>query len=186
MKLTLTTLALAATAAFAQPPAPGTAAVRYQNQQERVAQGVASGQLTARETANLEHREAGIRQEVRTDRALDNGHLTGAERTQINRQQNGLSRSIYADKHNAATQHYGANEVDSRRFNQQQRIASGIANGSMSAGKAASIEHKEAAINHEVHSERAANGGHLTVGERAQVNHQQNQTSRQIYRARHS
>jgi hypothetical protein len=186
MNRTLFTLCLTAVAALAQSPAPGTADVRYHNQQERVAQGVSSGQLTAGETGNLERRESAIRQEVRTDRALDNGRLTGAERTQINHQQNRVSNSIYADKHNATTQHYGNSEVDARRYNQQQRIASGVANGSMNAGRAANIEHKEAAINHEVRADRRANGGRLTGAEHAMVNHQQNQTSRQIYRAKHS
>jgi hypothetical protein len=123
---------------------------------------------------------------VRTDRALNNGRLTAGERGQVNNQQNRLSNQIYADKHNAATQHYGYNEVDSRRYNQQQRIANGIASGRMNAAEASRVEHKEAAINHEVHNERAANGGHLTGGERAQVNHQQNQVSRQIYRTKHN
>jgi len=186
MKCTLITLCLTAAAALAQSPAPGTADVRYHNQQERIAQGVSSGQLTAGETSNLERREGGIRQEVRADRAADNGHLTSAERTQVNNQQNRLSNNIYADKHNAAVQHYGNNEVDARRYNQQQRIANGIATGSMKAGQASRIEGKEAAVNREVRADRSANGGKLTAGEHAQVNHQQNQMSRQIYHAKHS
>jgi hypothetical protein len=37
-----------------------------------------------------------------------------------------------------------------------------------------------------VRNDRAANGGHLTQGERAQVNHQQNQVSRDINRDKHN
>ncbi len=77
---------------------------RAENQQDRIGQGVTSGQLTARETAHLERREANLNREVRRDRRGDDGHLTSRERTQINRQQNHLSRSIYRDKHNAAKQ----------------------------------------------------------------------------------
>jgi hypothetical protein len=58
---------------------------RRENQQDRIAQGVQSGSLTAGETANLEQKEAGSNQEVRTDRKLNGGHLTGAEKNQINR-----------------------------------------------------------------------------------------------------
>ena len=53
---------------------------RKENQQDRVAQGVKSGQLTAGETAKLEHQETGINQEERGMRAEDNGHLTAQDR----------------------------------------------------------------------------------------------------------
>lgn len=75
---------------------------RQVNQQRRIGQGVTSGQLTPRETARLETREARVNREVRHDRRADNGHLTAAEHRQVNRQQNRLSNSIYRDKHNAA------------------------------------------------------------------------------------
>ena len=84
---------------------------RKENQQDRIANGVASGQLTAGETANLNR-------ETRADRQANNGQLTSPEKAQINRQQNRLSQNIYNDKHNVAQQHYGNNEVDARRENQ--------------------------------------------------------------------
>lgn len=185
MKHTLLTLSLTAAALPAQF-ANAQPAVRYDNQQQRIAQGVSSGQLTAGETTNLERKEAAIHQEVRTDRALNGGRLTGAERAQVNRQDNHLSSQIYADKHNAAVQHYGSNEADARRYNQQQRIAGGIANHSLNASQATRLEGHEAAINKEVRGDRSLNGGRLTNGERAVVNHEQNQVSRQIYKAKHS
>lgn len=158
---------------------------RAENQQDRIAQGVGSGQLTAGETSNIENKEAGINGEVRADRAADGGKLTGAEKAQVNRQQNRVSNQIYNDKHNAATQKYGNSEVGQRQTSQQQRIANGIASGRMNAGQAARVENNEHAINGEVHADRAANGGRLTGAEKAQVNHQQNQTSQQIYRDKH-
>ena len=39
---------------------------RKENQQDRIAQGVKSGQLTAGETARLETKEAGLNREVRS------------------------------------------------------------------------------------------------------------------------
>jgi hypothetical protein len=166
-------------------PAP-TVGQREQNQQDRIANGIDSGQLTAGETKNLESREANINREVRDDRAGDDGHLTAGERTQINQQQNHLSNSIYQDKHNANTAHYGNSEVGDRQRNQQDRIANGLRNGSMTAGEAARDENREQGINEQVRADRAGNGGKLTGGEKAQINHEQNGMSRKIYQQKHS
>jgi hypothetical protein len=76
--------------------------VRAANQQQRIAQGVGSGQLTPRETGNLENREASINHQAAQDRAADGGHLNQQQRQQINQRQNNVSRSINKDKHNAA------------------------------------------------------------------------------------
>ena len=77
---------------------------RKENQQDRIAQGVKSGELTAGETANLERKEARVNREIHRDRAKNGGTLTPKERRRINRQQNRLSRQIYRDKHNARKQ----------------------------------------------------------------------------------
>jgi len=74
---------------------------RRENQQDRIAQGIRSGQMTAGEAARTENREQGINQQVRADRQANGGKLTGQERRQINRQQNGASRQIYRQKHNS-------------------------------------------------------------------------------------
>jgi Ni/Co efflux regulator RcnB len=74
---------------------------RMQDQQKRIGQGIADGQLTPREGAKLEHQEANLRREVHQDRKANGGKLTPDERAQVNRQQNHLSREIYRDKHNA-------------------------------------------------------------------------------------
>jgi hypothetical protein len=166
-------------------PAP-TIGDRRENQQDRIANGIDSGQLTAGETKNLESREANVNREIRDDRAGDNGHLTAAERQQINRQQNNMSRSIYQDKHNANVAHYGNNEVGQRRENQQDRIANGIRNGTMNAGQAARDENREQGINQQIRADRAGNGGKLTGQEHAQINREQNGASRQIYRQKHN
>ena len=99
--VTFCALSMAAIAQTAAPP-PGTAHERSQRQQQRIAQGVRSGQLTAHETANLENREASVNREKRNMRASDNGHLTAADRKALNQRQNHISKSIYRDKHNTA------------------------------------------------------------------------------------
>lgn len=82
----------------------GEIAKRKENQQDRIAQGVQSGQLTAKETANLERKEVKLNKEVRDMREDNGGKLTPQERAKINRQQNRLSRQIYRKKHNDQTQ----------------------------------------------------------------------------------
>ena len=183
---------VAGTVAFAQDqqpadPKPTTeVGQRKENQQDRIAQGVKSGQLTAGETANLETKEAAINGETRADRAANGGKLTAAEKAQINRQQNGLSKQIYQDKHNANTAHYGNNEVGQRRENQQDRIAQGIKSGQLTAGETAKLENQQKGINKQVAADRAANGGKLTGGEKKQINKEQNQASKNIYNKKHN
>lgn len=77
---------------------------RETRQQERIGQGVQSGQLTPGETARLEKQEGRIDNEIKADRAANGGKLTPAERRSINRQENRESRRIYAAKHNARHQ----------------------------------------------------------------------------------
>ena len=181
----------AGTAAMAQSStttttADPTVAQRKENQQDRIANGIKSGQLTAGETAKLETKEAAINGETKADRAANGGKLTAAERTQINSQQNKLSNQIYEDKHNAATQNYGRSEVGQRQENQQDRIAQGVKSGQLTAGETAKLENNQRAINQQTRADRAANGGKLTGGEKAQINREQNRQSRQIYNKKHN
>src|SRR5208337_3103038 len=86
------------------PAQKPTIAQRKENQQDRIAQGVKSGQLTAGETANLESKEAAINGETRADRSANGGKLTTGEKQQVNKEQNAASKNIYNKKHNANTQ----------------------------------------------------------------------------------
>jgi hypothetical protein len=167
--------------------APATINERKENQQDRIANGIQSGELTAGETKNLEKKESDINHEEHDMRKLDNGHLTAADRTTLNQQQNKLSNNIYQDKHNSRVQNTDPkSEVGQRERNQQERIAQGVKSGQLTAGETAHLEGRESAINKEVHNDRAANGGKLTQAERRQVNHQENRTSRAIYNKKHN
>jgi len=179
----------AATPAAAPTPAAKpkpTVARRKENQQDRIAQGVKSGQLTAGETSKLETKEAALNADTKADRAAHGGKLTAAEKKQINGQQNQLSKQIGKDKHNASTQHYANNKVDQRRENQQDRVAQGIKSGQMTAGEAAKAEKQQKGINRQVAADRQANGGTLTASEKKQVNHEQNAASKKIYHQKHN
>ena len=78
------------------------------------------------------------------------------------------------------------NEVNDRQRNQQERIGQGVESGSLTPGETSHLEKQEAAIHHEVKTDRQANGGTLTAQERRQVNRQQNRESRRIYRDKHN
>jgi len=180
-------LALAVSPLFAQQSnTDPSIAQRKDNQQERIANGVQSGQLTAGETKRLETSEASLNKEESNMRSADDGHLTAADRAKLNNQQNHLSNRIYDDKHNANTAHYGNNEVGQRRENQQDRIAQGIKSGQLTAGETAKLERQQQSINHEDASMRAANGGKLTGADKAALNQRQNNASKNIYAKKHN
>jgi hypothetical protein len=179
------TPATAPTPAPAEKPKP-TIAQRKENQQDRIANGVQSGQLTAGETKNLETKEAAINKETAADRAANGGKLTSTEKKQVNQQQNQMSKQIYADKHNANTAKYGNNKVGQRRENQQDRIAQGIKSGQLTAGETAKLEKQQQGINKQVSADRKANGGTLNASQKKQINKEQNGASKNIYKKKHN
>lgn len=76
--------------------------------------------------------------------------------------------------------------VNGRRFNQQGRIANGVASGRLTPAETSRIEGREANVNKEVHADRQANGGKLTPQEHQQINKQQNGLSKSIYDDKHN
>src|ERR1700682_2298471 len=72
---------------------------RKERQQQRIGEGVENGKLTPKETAHLEHKQANLNKQIRTDRKANGGTLTAQEKKQINREQNHLSKNIYKTKH---------------------------------------------------------------------------------------
>jgi hypothetical protein len=185
IKWTALTLA-AIVAAAGSVRAEGVIEERKENQQERVGQGVESGQLTAGEAARLEHREAALNHEEHAMRQVDGGKLTPQDRRTIDAQQDRLSKGIYNQKHDAQAQTAPKTEIGQRKENQQDRIGQGIKSGQLTPGEAARLEGKEAKLNQETHQMREENGGKLTPQEHRQVNRQQNHLSRNIYRDKHN
>jgi len=82
---------------------PMSVNARQERQQDRIAQGIHSGEMTTGEAAHAERNEAAIHHEVCNDRAANNGHLTAQEHNQVEHQQNRESRQIYDEKHNERT-----------------------------------------------------------------------------------
>jgi hypothetical protein len=71
------------------------------NQERRIRQGKASGQLTNREAARLEAGQAHVdRVEARAGR---DGHVSAAEQARVQHGENAQSRRIFRQKHDAQT-----------------------------------------------------------------------------------
>jgi hypothetical protein len=90
---------------------------REQRQQNRIAQGEHSGQMTPGEAAHAEHNEARIDNQVNRDRAANGGHLTSGEHAQVEHEQNKESHQIYNQKHNDKTDahpHGGGGDKDKK------------------------------------------------------------------------
>jgi hypothetical protein len=103
--VSLLTLAFAGTVLAQAPAAPApkdpTATPRIDqrqvNQQKRIDQGVASGQLTPKETARLEKREGKIAADEAAAKA--DGKVTKAERRKLRHEENRASQAIKRQKH---------------------------------------------------------------------------------------
>jgi hypothetical protein len=93
-----------AASSFAADEKEPKIAQRKENQQKRIANGVANGSLTPEETAKIEHQESKLNKEVRTDGQANGGNLPNNQKKRVNQQQNRLSRELYRDKHNGKTQ----------------------------------------------------------------------------------
>jgi hypothetical protein len=159
---------------------------RGENQQDRIAQGVKSGQLTARETGRLERKESKLNHEVKDMKDLNGGTLTKKDRAVVNHQQNEISRGIYSQKHDAQTQNATPKtEIGQRKENQQDRIGQGVGSGELTAREAGRLEGKETALNQETRDMRRLDGGKLTPGDKKLVNQQQDKLSKQIYDQKH-
>ena len=92
--------------AFAQAPAPATpkdptamprAEKRQAEQEKRIQQGVASGELNQKEAARLEKREAKVNADIASAKA--DGKVTKGERRKIEHEQNANSKAIHRQKH---------------------------------------------------------------------------------------
>jgi hypothetical protein len=152
---------------------------REANQDQRISNGLRSGEMTSGEAARAERRQARIDRQVHDDRMANGGKLTEQERRQINSEQNAASRQIYDEKHNANT--VKPNEVNDREANQQHRTANGLRSGRMTSGEAARTNENQSRVAQQVHDERSANGGALSTQQRQQANREENKNSTQIY-----
>ena len=183
-----------ATGAIAQTtPATSTPTTRPHNvasetgrdvgQQERIEQGLQSGQLSSGEARKLEAGESRIDKTEQRD--LRNGSLSASERAQIQREQNRESKAVYNQKHDAQTGHPDSLKSNmeqanvQRNINQEQRLHNGVKNGSLGNRELGRAEGNEARADR-MESRRN------TLRQTAKVQRTDNRDSRRIYRAKHN
>jgi hypothetical protein len=99
-KIITAALAVAFVGASALAVADPEVNQRLDNQNQRIDQGVASGELTHKEAKNLRKDDRKIHKEIKKDRAENGGKLTPKEKAKVNRQENHVSKKIYRKKHN--------------------------------------------------------------------------------------
>jgi hypothetical protein len=160
---------------------------RFERQQTRIEQGIASGKLTASEATRIERNEVNIQSERRSDRQADNGgKLTTAQREQLVRAQNRAASKIFQLKHNQdATVAAGGNgqgkTLRSDISIQQKHVAQGIVSGQLNAKQVGKIESHEAKMESQMRSDRSADqGGKLTPTQRKQLIHDENSVTKKI------
>jgi len=184
-------IALSIAAFFALPAFAQTAASTVQrdvNQQQRIEQGLQSGQLNTREAAKLEREEAKVEQMQKN--ALKDGKLTAAEKARLNAAQNKVSGDIYQQKHDAQTGN--PNSASSQRMqadvqrniNQQSRIEQGIQSGQLKNKEVAKLERGQARVNRK--QARAGADGHVGAVEQANIQNAQNNQSERVYNKKHN
>jgi len=161
---------------------------RNANQQERIEQGLQSGQLTTKEAAQLEKGEAHI--EKMEQKAEADGKMTDAEKRRIEQAQNKESQQIYQDKHNAQTGN--PNSASSQRMqadvqrnvNQQQRIEQGVQSGQLTNREVGNLEKGQANVNRA--EARAGANGHVSANEQRHIQAAENHQSHKIHKDKHN
>ncbi len=120
------------------------------------------------------------------ERAWGNEQRFQPTANQVSHQQNASQdRNQWASANGGRPGTTAMNRVNGRRYNQQGRIAQGVASGQLNARETQRLEGQQVRTNQEIHSERQANGGRLTPQERGQVNRQQNRESQHIANQKH-
>lgn len=158
------------------------------NQQNRVEQGLQSGQLNTKEASKLEGEQARIQREQARD--LKDGNLSPAEKARLTRDQNRASRDINRLESNKATGN--PNSASSKRMqadvqrnaNQQARIEQGVKSGSMTNREAGRAERGQARVAHA--EAKSGRNGHVSKGEQQHVQTAENRQSAHIAREKHN
>jgi hypothetical protein len=174
------------TAAFAQTVQQDQQ--RDVNQQERIEQGLQSGQLSSHEAGQLERQQQHV--DNMESRDLKNGSMSPAEQARLNGAQNRASADIYADKHNGVTGNPGSVSSErmqsdvQRNVNQQQRIQNGVNSGALTNRETGSLERGQARTDRK-EADAAANG-HVGAAEQRNIQRSENRQSGRVYRKKHN
>ena len=191
MRVRLTAIALIMSALFASHVLAQTVGSEVQrdiNQENRVEQGLKSGQLSTGEAAKLERGEARI--DRMESNAQKDGNLSPQEAARIQRAQNQESGRIDKLENNAVSGN--PNSASSQRMqadvqrniNQQDRIKQGVQSGALTNKEASNLERSQARIDRK--EARAGADGHVGAKEQARIQKAENKQSKKIYREKHN
>ncbi|MCA0177512.1 MAG: hypothetical protein LCH73_14705 [Proteobacteria bacterium] len=201
---TLTALALAAlgASAFAQAVAPAatasaprTFAERQAQQQQRIDNGMQSGQINTQEAQRLQTEQQAIQKAQQ--KANADGVVTAKEQKRLNRMQDGASKDIHQQRHdqqampgvtpnaNAGANNHGddPNHYNRRKETQDARIDAGMQSGAINEREAKRL-HAEQQVIKDAHQDARADGV-VTKTERKNLNTMQDAASKDIHRQRH-
>jgi hypothetical protein len=158
------------------------------NQQQRIEQGLQSGQLNTQEAGKLEKQEQHV--DKMEARDMKNGSISPAEQAKLNAAQNHVSQDISKEKHNGVTGN--PNSASSQRIqadvqrnvNQQQRIENGEKSGALTNREAGKLERGQAHVDRsEAH---AAANGHVNANKQARIQRKENHQSKKIFNKKHN
>jgi hypothetical protein len=158
------------------------------NQQQRIEQGLQSGELSTKEAGRLEREQQHVDRMQAHD--LKDGHMSAAEQLRLDKAQNAASADIYKQKHDAqagnpASASSQRMQADvQRNVNQQQRIQNGMQNGSLTNHEASRLEAGQARTDHRVAN--AAGNGRVGAAEQGRIQRTENRDSRHVYRKKHN
>jgi hypothetical protein len=158
------------------------------NQQQRIEQGLKSGELSTKEAGQLERDETRI--DKMESRDLKDGKMSAAEQAKLKAAENKASQDIYAQKHDAQLGNPDSKSSErmqsdvQRDVNQEQRIQNGIKNGSLTNREVGSLERGQARTDRD--QANAAANGHVTANEQKRVQNAENHQSKRVYHKKHN
>ncbi len=167
---------------------------RQHNQQQRIFQGLRSGELTRGEARRLQAQQRTIRHEERRFRS--DGALSNAERRVLHGDLNRASRSIYNQKHDWQRRAWGSGYpriggyprirdpyIDAHQWRQHARIGQGIRSGELTRGEVQALRGEQRAIR--LQEREYKSDGVLSRGERRDLRGDLRESSRDIYVQKH-
>ena len=95
-----------------------------------------------------------------------------------------LAAGAMAQEGTTATAPKKQGRVETRKDNQQDRIAKGVESGALTSKETAKLEAKEARLNREIKKDRQDGGG-MTAKERNKIEKKQDKLSREIAKDKH-
>jgi hypothetical protein len=161
---------------------------RDAGQQQRIAEGLRTGQISVREAGRLEQMAQRI-QQAQANALGDDSRLDRRELGRIAAEQNNLGAQIRGGRHDG--KNADPNEVSARRMaeavqrsaDQQKRIARGITSGELSAREAARLERGQARVSGMLAD--ATGDGYVGGAELASIQNVQERMSGRVFARRH-